>query len=99
MEYFKYKNKENTETTQKAVAYFDQLKKVNLNTNKEFLKASANMSNSFKKAINYEKPIITELPYIVGYKGFRRGVVAGNYYGKHLREVSLTSINRAAEKE
>ena len=27
MEYFKYKNKENTETTQKAVAYFDQLKK------------------------------------------------------------------------
>jgi hypothetical protein len=58
-----------------------------------------NTSDSFKKVINYEKPIITELSYIVGYKGFRRGVVAGNYYDKNFREVSLTSINRAAEKE
>ena len=73
MEYLKDKNKENTETTQKAVTYFDQLKKSNLTTNKEFIEAGVNMS--FKKANNYEKPIMTELPYIVGYKGFRRGVV------------------------
>jgi hypothetical protein len=99
MQYLERKSKEDMETTQKAVQYFEQLRKTNLNTNKEFLEAGANMSDSFKKAINYEKPVITELPYIVGYKGFRRGVVAGNYYGKNFREVSLTSINRAAEQE
>ena len=29
-----------------------------------------------------------ELPYIVGYKGFRRGVKSGNYYGKNFSDTS-----------
>ena len=66
--------------------------------NKEYLEAGANMSDAFKKVINYDKKPITELPYIVGYKGFRRGVIAGNYYGKNFREVSLTSVNKVNEE-
>lgn len=29
-----------------------------------------------------------DLPYIVGYKGFRRGVKSGNYYGKNFLDTS-----------
>jgi hypothetical protein len=35
------------------------------------------------------------LPYIVGYKGFRRGIKAENYYGKNFRETSISSTNHA----
>lgn len=51
------------------------------------------LSESFKKILNYDKKPVEELPYIVGYKGFRRGVKSGNYYGKNFREVSVTSMN------
>lgn len=51
------------------------------------------LSESFKKFLNYDKKPVEELPYIVGYKGFRRGVKSGNYYGKNFREVSVTSMN------
>ncbi len=37
-----------------------------------------------------------ELPYIVGYKGFRRGFVSDNYYGKNFREIAYTSVSRSA---
>lgn len=32
-----------------------------------------------------------DLPYIVGYKGFRRGVTSGNYYGKNFIDTSLAA--------
>ena len=66
------------------------------------------MPESFKKALNYDKKPVEEvkkfifinnlifiikLPYIVGYKGFRRGVKSGNYYGKNFSEVSTNSMN------
>lgn len=98
MKYLEHKNKTNTELTEKACAYFNQLNKKNDTRNKEYLEAGANMSDAFKKVINYDKKPITELPYIVGYKGFRRGVVAGNYYGKNFREVSLTSVNKIKDE-
>ena len=56
------------------------------------------LSESFKKILNYDKQPVEELPYIVGYKGFRRGVKAGNYYGKNFREVSTTSMNNVISK-
>lgn len=39
------------------------------------------------------------MPYVVGYGGFRQGVVAGNFYGKNFKEVSLTTMNLSKEKE
>jgi hypothetical protein len=56
------------------------------------------LSESFKKILNYDKKPVEELPYIVGYKGFRRGVKSGNYYGKNFREVSVTSMNTVNSK-
>lgn len=32
-----------------------------------------------------------DLPYIVGYKGFRRGVKSGNYYGKNFADTSVSA--------
>jgi hypothetical protein len=42
---------------------------------------------------------IKKLPYIVGYKGFRRTVKSGNYHGKNFREISLNSKNNMLFKE
>lgn len=33
----------------------------------------------------------SELPYIVGYKGFRKGVKSGNYYGKNFIDTSISA--------
>jgi len=52
------------------------------------------LGNTFQQMLSLEKPEITELPYIVGYRGFREHVKAGNYYGKNFRETSLTTINK-----
>lgn len=37
------------------------------------------------------KEVSTDLPYIVGYKGFRRGVKSGNYYGKNFSDTSVSA--------
>lgn len=37
------------------------------------------------------KEFKSDLPYIVGYKGFRRGVKSGNYYGQNFIDTSLNS--------
>jgi hypothetical protein len=55
-----------------------------------------NLAQSFVKTMNYDKKPVEELPYIVGYKGFRRGVKSGNYYGKNFKETSLTATNKIA---
>jgi len=34
-----------------------------------------------------------QLPFIAGYKGFRRGIRSGNYYGKNFKETSLDAKN------
>lgn len=51
------------------------------------------LPNSFKEIL-LEKEIKeykSELPYIVGYKGFRRGVKSGNYYGQNFIDTSLSA--------
>ena len=97
MIYLQHRKKDD-ETAKRATEYFAQLYKKKDEGNKEYIEAGKMMSDSFKKAINYDKKPITELPYIVGYKGFRRGVIAGNYYGKNFREVSLTSMNKVKDE-
>jgi len=57
------------------------------------------LCDSFKKILQMDKEPVQELPYIVGYKGFRRTVRAGNYHGKNFREVSLNSKNTLMFKE
>ncbi len=52
------------------------------------------MSDKFKEACKNKKSYACEIPYIIGYKGFRRGVVSDNYYGKNFREVALISVHR-----
>ena len=52
------------------------------------------MSDKFKEACKNKKSYASEIPYIIGYKGFRRGVVSDNYYGKNFREVALISVHR-----
>ena len=89
--------KELEEEEKKAIKYFDQLNKVVTPANLEVLKAEEGMSDKFKEACKNKNSGPTELPYIVGYKGFRRGVVSDNYYGKNFREVALTSVHRMHE--
>ena len=55
------------------------------------------MSDKFKEACKNKKSYACEIPYIIGNKGFRRGVVSDNYYGKNFREVALTSVHRMHE--
>ncbi len=39
-----------------------------------------------------------KLPYIGGYKGFRRGVRAGAYYGQNFIDTSIVAINNCKQK-
>lgn len=57
------------------------------------------MSEAFKKAIGANRKPVKEVPYVVGYGGFRPGVVAGNCYGKNFKQVSLNTINERKKKE
>lgn len=51
------------------------------------------LPNSFKEILLEKeiKEFKSDLPYIVGYKGFRRGVKSGNYYGQNFIDTSITS--------
>ena len=61
------------------------------------------MSSTFKTLLDMDKKTVKDvfilffnnfqLHFIVGYRGFRRGVKAENYYGKNFRETSLTATN------
>ena len=52
------------------------------------------LSEGFKKSLNIVKPD-EELPYVVGYKGFRVGVRARNYHGENFHDASLKARNEA----
>ena len=52
------------------------------------------LSEGFKNALNVNVPD-EELPYVVGYKGFRVGVKARNYHGENFHDSSLKARNEA----
>ena len=52
------------------------------------------LSVGFRKSLNIVKPDL-ELPYVVGYKGFRVGVRARNYHGENFHDSSLKARNEA----
>ena len=78
------------EEAKNAKEYFDKLKVRRPGQERE--KINFDLSEGFKNAIN-RKRSAPKLPYIVGYKGFRPGVVSNNYYGKNFREISLVTSN------
>ena len=57
------------------------------------------MSDAFKQAIGLNRKPVKDMPYVVGYGGFRPGVYAGNCYGKNFKEISLNTINERKSKE
>ena len=52
------------------------------------------LSDGFRRSLNIVKPDL-ELPYVVGYKGFRVGVRARNYHGENFHDSSLKARNEA----
>lgn len=52
------------------------------------------LSPAFRQAVGADKKLVKEPPYILGYGGFRQGVVAQNYYGKSFKTISTDSINK-----
>lgn len=56
------------------------------------------LSPAFRKAVGADKTLVTVAPYILGYGGFRPGVISDNYYGKSFKTVSIDSINKRLMK-
>ncbi|MCQ2819623.1 MAG: hypothetical protein MJ252_20355 [archaeon] len=56
------------------------------------------LSPAFMRAVGGDKKLITVAPYILGYGGFRPGVISDNYYGKSFKNVSIESINKRLMK-
>ena len=85
-------NRENQliEEAKNAKEYFDKLK--TRRPGQEKTKPIDDTNEGFKNVLN-RKQSAPKLPYIVGYKGFRPGVVSNNYYGKNFREISLVTSN------
>ena len=85
-------NRENQliEEAKNAKEYSDKLK--TRRPGQEKTKPIDDTNEGFKNVLN-RKQSAPKLPYIVGYKGFRPGVVSNNYYGKNFREISLVTSN------
>ena len=52
------------------------------------------LPTNFKQALHIKKPDL-ELPYVMGYRGFRIGVKARNYHGENFHDLSLKARNEA----
>ena len=57
------------------------------------------LSPSFKNAVFMKRKKIENLPYILGYTGFRPEVISQSYFGKSFKNESLKSFNNFLEKQ
>jgi len=57
------------------------------------------LSESFKKAVFMKRKNVEDMPYILGYTGFRPGVLSQSYFGKSFANESLRSVNKFLEKQ
>lgn len=57
------------------------------------------LSESFKNAVFMKRNKVEEVPYILGYTGFRPGVNAQSYFGKSFATESLRSVNNFLDKQ
>ena len=75
----------------KEKLYFDeQIKK-----DEEMTKG---LSDNFKEAIFMRRKKCDELPYVLGYCGFRPGIIAQSYFGKNFRNESIRSLSTFNKK-
>ena len=57
------------------------------------------LSDNFKKAVFMKRKKVEDIPYVLGYGGFRPGVTAQCFFGKNFRLESLKSINSLNQKQ
>ena len=57
------------------------------------------LSESFKNAVFMKRKKVEELPYILGYTGFRPYVTSQSYFGKSFKNESIRSFNNYLEKQ
>ena len=51
------------------------------------------LSDSFKNAVYANRKVKTDAPYVVGYGGFRKGVISEGFFGKSFHNESVKSEN------
>ena len=51
------------------------------------------LSDSFKNAVYANRKVKTDAPYVVGYGGFRKGVISEGFFGKSFENESIKSEN------
>ena len=57
------------------------------------------LSESFKKSVFMKRKHVENVPYILGYTGFRPGVSSQSYFGKSFANESMKSFNDFLEKQ
>ncbi len=57
------------------------------------------LSDTFKSAVFMKRKKVEELPYILGYTGFRPEVISQGYFGKSFRNESMKSFGNFLEKQ
>jgi hypothetical protein len=57
------------------------------------------LSDTFKSAVFMKRKKVEELPYILGYTGFRPEVISQSYFGKSFRNESMKSFGNFLEKQ
>ncbi len=67
------------------------LNSINLNfiENPKDIEMTKGLSQSFKNAVFMKRKKVEDMPYILGYTGFRPGVVAQSYFGKSLSLIHI----------
>lgn len=56
---------------------------------------STNLPPKFREALSENKNVSEELPFVVGYKGFRSGIYSRNYFGHNFHDTSIDARNDA----
>jgi hypothetical protein len=74
-------------------------KKVHFIGNPKDRELTKGLSESFKNAVFMKRKKIEDVPYILGYTGFRPGVISQSYFGKSFANESLNSVNKFLEKQ
>ena len=57
------------------------------------------LSQSFKNAVFMKRKQVDEVPYILGYTGFRPGVTSQSYFGKSFASESMKSFSNYLDKQ
>ena len=69
------------------------------NDNQKDKDMSQGLSEAFKNAVFMKRKKVEDLPYILGYTGFRPYVTSQSYFGKSFKNESIRSFNNYLEKQ